>query len=125
MKASIIRPDPANEYGTEERCSILELSNSDNDEELSIARARVGVGVTTAWHRCVDTAERYVILEGQGRIEVEGLQPADVVVGDVVVIPPSAEQRITNTSNVDLVFLALCTPRFRPQSYQHTEESRL
>jgi mannose-6-phosphate isomerase-like protein (cupin superfamily) len=121
MKASVIRPDPANEYGTDERCHILEMSNSENDEDLSIARARVEPGVTTAFHRCEGTAERYVILEGKGRVEIEGLSPQDVGVGDVVVIPPSAEQRIENTGNGDLVFLALCTPRFRPENYKHTE----
>ena len=121
MKASVIRPDPANEYGTEERCHILEMSNSENDEALSVARARVEPGVTTAFHRCENTAERYVITQGKGRVEIEGLSPADVSVGDVVIIPPSAEQRITNTGSEDLVFLALCTPRFRPENYKHTE----
>jgi mannose-6-phosphate isomerase-like protein (cupin superfamily) len=121
MKASVIRPDPASEYSTEERCHILELSNSANDEALSIARARVEAGVTTAFHRCVNTAERYVITQGEGRVEIEGLSPETVTVGDVVIIPPGAEQRIANTGNQDLVFLALCTPRFRPGNYRHTE----
>ena len=83
--ATIIRPDAGEEYDTEERCSILEMSNSTRDEALSIARARVEPGVTTAWHRVVETAERYVILEGEGRVEVEGLDPEAVGVGDVVI----------------------------------------
>lgn len=121
MKAFVIRPNPADEYSTEERCHILEMSNSGNDEALSIARARVEPGMTTALHRCQDTAERYVITQGEGRVEVEGLPPAAVTVGDVVIIPPGADQRITNTGGEDLVFLALCTPRFRPENYRHTE----
>ncbi len=121
MKASVIRPDPANEYDTDERCYILEMSNSDNDEALSIARARVEPGVMTAFHRCENTAERYVITQGEGRVEIEGLPPESVTVGDVVIIPPSARQRITNTGDEDLVFLALCTPRFRPENYKHEE----
>jgi mannose-6-phosphate isomerase-like protein (cupin superfamily) len=121
MKASVIRPDPADEYGTDERCHILEMSNSENDEALSIARARVEAGETTAFHRCESTAERYIILEGEGRVEIEGLAPQRVEVGDVVIIPPSAEQRIENTGSTDLVFLALCTPRFRSENYRHTE----
>lgn len=120
-EARIIRPDPAAEYDTEERCFILEMSNSPADEELSIARARVEPGVTTAWHRVAGTTERYVILEGQGRVEVEGLAPRTVGVGDVVIIPPRARQRIANTGAVDLRFLALCTPRFRPERYVHDE----
>lgn len=120
-EARIVRPDPAAEYDTEERCCILEMSNSPADEELSIARARVAPGITTAWHRVEGTTERYVILEGQGRVEVEGLDPETVAVGDVVIIPPNARQRIANTGTVDLLFLALCTPRFRQECYLHDE----
>lgn len=123
MQAKILKPDPRNEYDTPERCHILEMSNSPADEVLSIARARVEPGVTTAWHRVVETAERYVILEGEGRVELAGLLPEQVGVGDVVLIPPGVGQRITNTGKADLVFLALCTPRFRPENYEHSESS--
>jgi len=119
--ARILRPDEADEYDTEERCFILEMSNAASDEALSIARARVEPGVTTAWHRVIGTTERYVILDGAGRVEVEGLEPQAVTAGDVVIIPPGARQRIANTGAVDLVFLALCTPRFRPENYLHDE----
>lgn len=120
LQAKILKPDPGHEYDTSERCYILEMSNSSADEALSIARARVKPGVATAWHRVADTAERYVILDGEGLVELEGLPPERVGVGDVVLIPPDVEQRITNTGESDLVFLALCTPRFRPENYEHT-----
>ena len=121
MKGSVIRPDPATEFYTDERCYILEMSNSAADEALSVARARVEPGVTTAWHRVKDTAERYVILEGEGRVEIEGLAPQSLGSGDVAIIPPGARQRIANTGTGDLVFLALCTPRFRQERYVHDE----
>jgi mannose-6-phosphate isomerase-like protein (cupin superfamily) len=117
----VVRTDPALEYATDERCHILELSNSAADQDLSIARARVAPGVTTAWHRVRGITERYVILEGTGRVEVGGMHAADVAPGDVVLIPPDALQRIENTGSSDLVFLALCTPRFRPENYEHAE----
>lgn len=121
MRSGVLRPDPAREFYTSERCHILEMSNSADDEALSIARARVEPGVTTAFHRVLDTVERYVILEGEAVVEVEGTEPDNVEVGDVVLIPPGAEQRITNTGNCDLVFMALCTPRFRQKNYVSTE----
>jgi len=121
MKAQIFTADEADEYYTEERCYILELSNSPADEGLSVARARVEPGVTTAVHRVIDTVERYVILSGTGRVEVEGLEPADVGQYDVVNIPEGATQRITNTADTDLVFLAICTPRFRQENYEQFE----
>jgi len=121
MTPKVIRRNVSQEYFTEERCHILELSNSSHDAGLSIARARVEPGVTTALHRVADTVERYVILSGCGRVDVEGLDPANVEENDVVIIPAGATQRIANTGDVDLVFLAICTPRFQQTCYQHLE----
>lgn len=118
MQAPILRPHPDAEFHTEERCYILELSNSADDPDLSIARARVEPGITTRWHRVVDTVERYVILDGTGRMEIGDLPPQDVQAGDVVLIPASCRQRIANIGQGDLVFLAICTPRFRPEAYE-------
>ena len=88
---------------------------------MSIARARVRAGETTRWHRVAGTAERYVVIEGTGRVEVGSLPPQDVGVGDVVLIPPSCRQRIANVGDGDLVFLCICTPRFRPEDYEDLE----
>lgn len=113
--------NPDAEFFTPEECFIIELSNIPDDPEASIARARVAPGVTTRRHWLVGTAERYVILAGRGRVEVGGLSPQEVAVGDVVLIPPSCPQRIVNTGPEDLVFLAVCTPRFRPEAYEDIE----
>ena len=122
MKASIRKYDPEKEYFTEERCYITELSNSADDPELSIAHARVEPGVTTRWHRLADTTERYFILSGEGRVEIGDLPPRIVEAGDIVIIPPLCRQRIANIGQDDLLFLALCTPRFTDQAYQHLAE---
>src|SRR6187431_786356 len=97
MKESVRRFDAGAEYFTPEQCYINELSNSSEDPEVSIARARVVPGVTTHWHSVAATAERYVILEGNGRVEVGEVGPRNVGPGDVVLIPPGFRQRITNT----------------------------
>ena len=115
--ARVLRFDPGAEYDTPERCFIVELSNTPEDPALSIARARVAPGVTTRWHRVAGTAERYVILEGHGRFEAENMAPQEVAPGDVVLIPAACAQRIANIGAEDLVFLALCTPRFWPENY--------
>ncbi len=102
----------------QEGCYISELSNSDADPDLSIAQARVPPGATTQWHRLSGTDERYLILEGEGVVEIEGLLPTIVRHGDVAQIPAGCRQRITNSSSTaDLRFLALCTPAFRHENY--------
>ena len=89
MQASIEQLDLQQEYYTDEKCYITEVSNSPATPDLSIARARVEPGVTTCWHRLKDTTERYVILSGTG---------------------PD-----------DLIFLAICSPRFQTETYQDIE----
>jgi mannose-6-phosphate isomerase-like protein (cupin superfamily) len=109
---------PQSEYYTPEGCYINELSNSDADPEASIAQARVRPGVTTRWHNLAGISERYVILSGAGRVEVGDFPPQDVAPGDVVLIPAGCRQRISNIASEDLVFLAICTPRFRQEAYE-------
>lgn len=118
MQPHIRHLNPAEEFFTDELCHIIEVSNSDADPDLSIARARVEPGVTTRWHRLRGIIERYVILEGQGRVEIGDLPATDVGPGDVVVIPPMCRQRITNIGSCDLIFLAICSPRFRQTQYE-------
>lgn len=113
--------DPATEFFTMEGCHIIELSNTVTDPDVSIARARVEQGCTTRWHRLHETAERYVILDGRGLMELEGMAEQTVHAGDVVLIPPGCPQRISNTGQTDLIFLAICTPRFHPLCYEDVD----
>jgi mannose-6-phosphate isomerase-like protein (cupin superfamily) len=118
LKEEIRLFDPAAEFYTPEQCFINELSNVGSDPDVSIARARVEPGVSTRWHRLENIIERYVILEGNGLVEVGNLSPQEIRVGDVVLIPSGCRQRISNIGISDLLFLAICTPRFRQEAYQ-------
>lgn len=109
---------PTAEYWFEERCHITEWWNTPGDAAVSVARARVEPGVTTRLHRLRGVAERYVILEGRGRAEVGAGPPQEVGPGEVVMVPPDTAQRITNIGNSDLLFLAVCTPRFTRDAYE-------
>ncbi len=121
-KEAIRRADPRAETYTDERCFINELSNFDGDPAVSIARARVDPGVATRWHRLRDTTERYVILSGRGRVEVGELAPQEVGADDVVLIPPGCRQRIACVGSEALIFLAVCSPRFRQDAYEDIED---
>ncbi|MBS62720.1 cupin domain-containing protein [Salinisphaera sp.] len=114
----VYRASDSVEFDTPERCAILEVANSAQDPAVSIARARVEPGVTTAWHRLHGTAERYLVVEGEGLVEVGANLREKVAAGDVVAIPPDTAQRITNTGDEPLLFYAICTPRFEPGCYE-------
>ena len=118
MHARICQPSESEEYYFQEGCHILECWNSPDDPAVSIARARVAPGNTTRWHKLQGVTERYVILQGSGEVEV-GEKPATAVTeGAVVVIPPDCRQRIKNMGDQELIFLAVCSPRFTPSVYQ-------
>ena len=121
MKPEIKRASAQFEVYTAERCHITEVANDEGDEQLSIALARVEPGVTTAWHKVADTHERYLIIAGVGEVELADHDPVLVRQGDVVRIPSGTRQRITNTGGVDLLFYAVCTPRFLAANYIHLE----
>lgn len=117
----IRRPAEAEAFDWVERCRILETWNNEDDPEVSVARARVAPGVTTRWHRLHGIAERYLVLAGRGRVELGSLPPEVIGPGELAYIPPGVAQRITNADPEDLVFLAICTPRFRRDAYEDVE----
>jgi len=112
---------PMAETCSRERCYIAEWWNDGSDKAVSIARVRVEPGVRTEPHRLRDINERYLILSGHGRMDVAG-RSRNVGPGDVVVIAAGETQCITNTGERDLGFLAVCTPRFRPECYEAITE---
>jgi mannose-6-phosphate isomerase-like protein (cupin superfamily) len=123
MQSAIKKGDAETEFETDERCYIIEVANDAADEYLSIARARVDVGVTTAWHRLQGISERYIIISGHGLVEVEDLEPTPVGPGDVVRIAPDKAQRIANTGDQQLIFYAVCAPPFTSDAYTNLEQT--
>ena len=121
-KVEIKHQSLASEFWTDEQCHIIEASNSANDPDVSIARARVKPGVTTHWHKLDGITERYYILEGEGLVEVGELASEKVSAGATVIIPADEPQRITNIGRSDLIFLAICSPRFHAKAYIDLEK---
>ena len=122
MQTKICRYDRDKEYFFREGCFINELSNTEEDPQLSIARVRVEPGECTRWHLLEDRSERYLILQGTGEVEIGDLGPVSLKAWDVARIPAGFRQRIRNTGTEDLGFVALCTPRFEYQSYREIPE---
>lgn len=108
----------ADEYYFEEGCFITEWHNRADDPAVSVARARVPVGVTTRWHVLSGITERYLIESGAGEVWVGDAPARRVAAGDTVVILPGQRQRIRNVGAAALIFLAVCTPRFVIEAYR-------
>ena len=76
--------------------------------------------VTTQLHSLEGVTETYIVIAGTGQLEV-GSETMEIGAGDQVVIPAGTPQRVTATSDVDLRFYCLCTPRFLPGAYINLE----
>ena len=120
MNPRIIKANSLNATYTPERCFIAENYGS-SDGKVSIAIATVKPGITTVAHHLEGIEEIYIITKGTGIIDIKGLEPTKVTVGDVIVIPDGASQRIKNVDNCDLVFYCVCTPRFTQKQYVSDE----
>jgi mannose-6-phosphate isomerase-like protein (cupin superfamily) len=81
------------------------------DIGFSLAHAMVKPGQKTQPHR-LKSAEVYYILEGRGRMHIDG-ERAEVEPGQAVYIPPRAVQFIENMGPDDLEFLCIVDPAWR------------
>ena len=119
MKPKIVKATSIKESLTPEGCFVSENwgLSSFGDETVSIARARVEPGVTTKAHHLEGIQEIYLILKGNGKVRIGGLEPANVAEGDTVIIPAGTSQKITNEGKTDLVLYCICTPAFKQDRY--------
>lgn len=121
MQPKIVKASSIKEYLTPEHCYIAE---NFSDKDVSIAIATVKPGVTTKAHHLKKIQEIYIITSGEGKVAFSDLEPTAVGVGDVIVIPAGASQKIMNTGQTDLVFYCVCTPRFTEDRYFDDEPEK-
>jgi mannose-6-phosphate isomerase-like protein (cupin superfamily) len=114
METKIVKDSSLNEFLTSELCFIAENYSS---KGISVARARVKPAVTTLAHHLSGVDEIYLVTSGKGKVTVGILEPTEVGVGDVIVIPAATSQKISNIGETDLVFYCICTPRFTADCY--------
>lgn len=88
--------------------SILDRTNAPVQNQ-SLAEASLPVGRATDRHYHKLSEEFYFILEGSGRMEIDG-ETREVGPGDAILIPAGAWHQITAT--VELRFLCCCAPPY-------------
>ena len=92
---------------------LRELYNPVKEEikvRHSLAHAIVKPGEITHKHKLTST-EIYYILEGEGEMHIDN-EKEKVYAGQTIYIPPNSIQRIKNTGNNDLIFLAIVDNSF-------------
>ena len=80
-------------------------------QNQSLAEAVLGPGDATERHYHAETEELYVVIEGTGKMEVDG-DRREVGPGDAILIPAGAWHQI-RAGVEELRFLCCCAPPYR------------
>jgi mannose-6-phosphate isomerase-like protein (cupin superfamily) len=77
----------------------------------SLAEATIPVGGATTAHYHRTTEELYLIVEGRGRLVIDG-EERSVGEGDCALIPPGATHKLFNEGGAPLRVVCACAPPY-------------
>ncbi len=93
---------------------VLHPSNDNLELGYSLAHAYLNKGEQSLPHQLFHS-ETYYFLEGQGEIFIND-EKQEVEKGDLVYVPPHANQYVKNTGKSRLSFLCIVSPPWSPES---------
>lgn len=113
-------------FRTKDGSEIRELLAHRNSaiRHQSLAEARLPARGSTDEHYHPKAEEIYFILEGEGRMRIDG-ETRPVQPGDAIAIPPGARHKIWNSGPGTLRFLCCCAPGYEHEDTILTESSGL
>ena len=104
--------DDATPFTTADGSTIRVLLDAETGaRNQSLAEAWLEPGQSTQRHYHARSEELYVLLEGEGGMEVDG-DSSHVGPGEAVLIPPGARHQITASEGGPLRFLCCCAPQY-------------
>jgi mannose-6-phosphate isomerase-like protein (cupin superfamily) len=98
---------------------LLNPLKEDISVRYSLAHARLKPGQISLAHR-LKSSEVYYILEGQGEMHID-VEKEKVYKGQAIYIPSNSVQKIKNTGVVDLSFLCIVDPAWKPEDEEVLE----
>lgn len=109
-------------FTTEDGSEIRELLARRNSSirNQSLAEATLRAGQSTRAHHHPKAEEIYYILQGKGRMRMNG-EERRVGPGDAIAIPAGMRHQIFHEGPEDLVFLCCCAPGYEPEDVVFTE----
>jgi mannose-6-phosphate isomerase-like protein (cupin superfamily) len=95
--------------------SLLDRSNAPVANQ-SLAEATIAAGEATRRHYHRASEELYFLLDGEGRMEIDGASRT-VRAGDAILIPAGSRHQITADAGAAIRMLVCCAP---PYSHEDT-----
>ncbi|MDH3515518.1 MAG: cupin domain-containing protein [Nitrosopumilus sp.] len=87
--------------------------NTSNGINYSLAQFTLEPGKRSKLHE-ISSSEIYYILEGKGDLKIDG-QTHHIEKNDSVYVPPNSKQVIENSGSIDLKFLCIVEPEWKPE----------
>lgn len=115
MEQSIVVKDAAEleHFTAGDLCSLVEVLHPKNEDlpfcGFSLSHAKILPYGRTILHRLEKSSEVYWTIEGVGTLFINGT-PVELKKGRAVLVPPSAEQYVANSSDETLEFLCIVSP---------------
>ena len=100
-------------------CEIAEVLHPDRIKlpykGFSVAHAKLHPKKQTLLHKVIKSTELYFIIEGVGRIFIDGHEEP-LKKGRFVAVPADTEQYVVNDGDVPLEFLCIVTPEWSAEN---------
>ena len=109
----VINRNEIEPFITKDSSEIREILVPKNSSIMnqSLAEAMLAPGMCTDEHFHPKTEEIYYILDGRGRMQIDG-EIREVEPGDGIAIPHGKRHIIWNIGGSNLVFLCCCSPAY-------------
>ena len=88
----------------------------------SLAQITIAPGKASSPHFHEHSEESYFILSGEASLEIDH-QKISLLPGEAILIEPYEVHKISNQSNQDLVFIAVCVPAWSPDDSFDADKS--
>jgi mannose-6-phosphate isomerase-like protein (cupin superfamily) len=98
---------------------LLNPQKEDLSVRYSLAHAKIKPGEISLAHR-LKSSEVYYILQGKGEMYIDQ-EKGKVSAGQAIYIPPYSVQKIRNTGKIDLTFLCIVDPAWKPEDEEVLE----
>ncbi len=84
---------------------------------------RLAPGQASTRHRHLETEELYVLLEGEGRVRIDGDEPLALSPLDALLVEPSSTRQLFNDTGVEQLWLVFGAPPEAANTLEMSEET--
>jgi len=99
-----------------------DLAKQLESESLGARLWRLEPGQASTRHRHAEQEELYLLLEGRGRVRIDGGEPLTLVPMDTLLVEPGSVRQLFNDTDADQLWLVVGAPPEAANTLEMSEE---